>query len=124
MLFDENSTAELIKAWLLHDASGAYVGAIIRPVKIYLEKFKNIEANFHEVIYNKYSVERHEEEVYRVDNLMCALEKQAMFPNIKDTWYGLPNVEHLVPKFEGLWGMAPSTAKDHLLRWFDYYFKR
>ncbi len=43
-------------ACLLHDASEAYLNDIIRPVKQYLEKYKETEDHFLEVIYQSFGL--------------------------------------------------------------------
>ena len=123
LLENQKAPVPVIKAWLLHDASEAYVGDVIRPVKMYLPEFKEIENVFHNVIYTKYDVDRYEEEVFSMDNIMCALEKHVLMSQSKDVWKGLPNVKAYHNTFDN-WGLSPENAEKLLLEWFDEYFDR
>lgn len=113
---------ELLKAWLLHDASEAYVGDIIRPVKVYLPLFKQIEEGFIKVLYEKFDTPRREEEVYRIDNIMCALEKENLLPNNTEVWQGLPDVSYYRNHFKS-WGASDWKENSRsLLQLLEMYF--
>lgn len=47
---------KVVLACLLHDASEAYLTDLIRPVKIYMPKYQEIEERFLAVIYRKFGV--------------------------------------------------------------------
>lgn len=117
-----NNPGEIIKAWLLHDASEAYVGDLIRPVKMHIEPFVHLEEGFMEVIYDKFGVARRSEDVRYLDNVMAALEKENMFPNNKEVWHGLPPVKHLNGVFEE-WGLSPNHCEESLLTVLREHFK-
>jgi 5'-deoxynucleotidase YfbR-like HD superfamily hydrolase len=48
---------EMSMAALLHDASEAYTGDILKPLKIMLPKFQDIEKRVTEVIFNKFDID-------------------------------------------------------------------
>ncbi|MCL2819886.1 MAG: phosphohydrolase [Oscillospiraceae bacterium] len=47
-------TARVQLACLIHDASEAYISDVTRPVKYYLNEYKEIESRLQNVIYTKY----------------------------------------------------------------------
>ena len=61
-------------AFLLHDASEAYVNDVARPVKRYLPDYQQIEDFIQEIIGKKYGVDLFHEEVKTVDTRMLVTE--------------------------------------------------
>ncbi len=49
-------SSRVILAALLHDASEAYMSDVIRPIKQFLPKYKEIENNFLEKVYNRFGL--------------------------------------------------------------------
>jgi len=122
MIKHDSSPAQ-IKAWLLHDATEAYVGDLIRPVKAHLQGFKDIEEVFATVINRKYGVELSDdilETIHYVDNVMVAWEKRDLMKGSKETWGGLPDISmYSLPVISGA---PPQAAKMALKGLFDVYF--
>ena len=80
-------------AFMLHDASEAYVGDMIKPVKVMDEVFQSIEDNFSKVINKKFGVkDKLKAKVKHIDNIMCAWEKRDLLPN-SEPW---PNMIELL----------------------------
>lgn len=62
-------------AGLMHDAAEAYVNDVSRPVKPFLNNFKEIEDNILEVIFNKYNIEWPiTDEIHMIDRKLCITE--------------------------------------------------
>jgi len=120
LLQEEDAPKEIIQSWLLHDVSEAYIGDIIRPVKVYLPAFQDIEERFMEVIYKKFNTPRNEKQVYRVDNIMSAIEKASLFPNNSDVWPGLPDVSNYNIDLKK--NKLYFSAKETLIEWFEDCF--
>lgn len=53
---DGKDNPDLLMAALLHDASEAYLGDMVKPLKVLLPAFQNIERGMMEVIFNKYQI--------------------------------------------------------------------
>ena len=74
-------------ACLLHDASEAYISDIIRPVKIYLNNYLEIENMIMNVIWKKYDLYNLSEEENRmwklIDNEMLDNELKILLPGEK-----------------------------------------
>ena len=47
-------------AALLHDSTEAYLGDIIRPIKLYLPEFKDIENNLEKAIFQHFSIRNYD----------------------------------------------------------------
>lgn len=71
---------ELKKAALLHDASEAYLGDVIKPLKVLIgEKYAYVESRFMQAIGEKYGVTREEfDAVKEYDMIALELEHKAL----------------------------------------------
>jgi hypothetical protein len=72
---------------LLHDASEAYLGDVIRPLKVHLDEYKGIEARVQGVIFEKYlpGVEIDWQVVNAADNIVLDIEA-VVFRTWADGW--------------------------------------
>lgn len=69
-------------AGLLHDASEAYIGDMVRPLKYTdkMENYRDIEHNLAEMIAHRFGLDTHmTESVKRADNTMCVIEALMLF---------------------------------------------
>lgn len=72
-------------AGLMHDAAEAYVNDISRPIKPFLNNFKEIEDNILEVIFNKYGIEWPiPDEIHRIDRKLCITEARDLDNDITE----------------------------------------
>jgi uncharacterized protein len=92
-IYPEN--INLARSFFLHDFTEAYVGDIIRPVKMWLPQFKVIEAVFHTAINEAFNFRDFDERgVYEIDNFMAMWEKRDILP-VHIEWPGMPSIDHL-----------------------------
>ncbi len=72
-------------AALLHDASEAYLGDMIRPLKWQFPAYGIMEAEIQTAIYHKFGITGiDEEDIKRADNIMLATEGRDLMPNTHD----------------------------------------
>lgn len=82
----------LAKYFLLHDASEAYLGDMIKPVKVVCRGFQEIEDKFETVIARKFNLNLSlYKEMKWVDRFMLSWEKRDLLPNSKP-WPDLVDV--------------------------------
>lgn len=78
----------VILACLLHDGAEAYVSDIIRPVKVLLENFDEIENRFQEAIYEHFGLgdltEEERELVHLIDDAMLWNEAKELFAHVDE----------------------------------------
>lgn len=78
----------MILACLLHDASEAYISDIIRPVKVHLTNYLEIEEGIMNVIWKKFNLEdlsAEEHSMWRqIDNDILSAELPVLFPGEKN----------------------------------------
>lgn len=78
----------VILACLLHDGAEAYVSDIIRPVKVLLENFDEIEDRFQEAIYEHFGLgdltEEERELVHLIDDVMLWNEAKELFAHVDE----------------------------------------
>ncbi|MBQ5479964.1 MAG: phosphohydrolase, partial [Clostridia bacterium] len=78
----------VILACLLHDGAEAYVSDIIRPVKVLLENFDEIEDRFQEAIYEHFGLgdltAEERELVHLIDDAMLWNEAKELFAHVDE----------------------------------------
>ena len=78
----------VILACLLHDGAEAYVSDIIRPVKVLLENFDEIENRFQEAIYEHFGIgdltAEERELVHLIDDAMLWNEAKELFAHVDE----------------------------------------
>ena len=98
---------------MLHDAAEAYIGDIVRPVKLMLPDFGRMERSIQYAIYDQfgfsYSVafERQLQAIHDADDRMLATEARQLMPNAPASWKPLPDP---YPDMY-LYGWAPEIAE-------------
>jgi hypothetical protein len=112
---------ELAKEFLLHDATEAYVGDMIRPVKIHNPTFNRIEDGMWEAVSKRFNLPReHSADCHNIDNIMLVWEKRDLLPNSEE-WPGLPDITlYDFPKME-CWDWE--NAKDMYLDMYEMLFE-
>lgn len=78
----------IVKACLLHDASEAYISDIIRPVKVHLQNYLEIESMIMNAIWQKFGLGDLTDEEHRmwkqIDNEILELELKTLLDGEKD----------------------------------------
>lgn len=89
----ENFGKEAAKEFLLHDATEAFVGDMIRPVKALNPWFQDTEDLFWKAIAVKFGLPlQHSQSCHYIDNVMLVWEKRDLLPKSEE-WPNLPNIE-------------------------------
>lgn len=86
-----------LRAILLHDAAEAYIGDVVKPLKIMLPDYAIIEQRMQTAIEDRFGISfsERETEIKHFDRLMLKAEKLAMWPDDREAWSGfdgLPDV--------------------------------
>lgn len=104
---------------LLHDAAEAYIGDMVRPLKMMLPEFRNIEALVEQAIGQRFGVHLLDlpTAVKYADLQMLALERRDLMPAPPLPWRALENVE--VPRLPRIEPMSPNRAKARFLEMFE-----
>lgn len=102
---DISDGMDLMKYMLLHDAAEAYVGDMIRPLKIIMPDFQEIEGKVWDAIVKALDIKPVDmARVRYYDNVACAWEKRDLFKSA-GPWSGMPDIkdmklDRLVPMSE------------------------
>lgn len=108
---------ELKFAALLHDAAEAYIGDMVKPLKVLLPSFSDIEDSVTRIIGECFDVELcHNPAIKRADLIALATEKRDLMPYSAEPWVYLDGV---VPCQETIRPMAPEDAKQAFLQQFE-----
>lgn len=89
-------------AVLLHDASEAFVGDVVKPLKIMLSEYAVIEDRVENAIAEKFLIDfrREKASIREIDHAMLIAERRAMFSKDDVTWFGENEVRVLDVEFE------------------------
>lgn len=82
-------------ALLLHDAAEAFTGDIVKPLKIMLPEFAEIEQRIEDLIAAKYGVDFSHTEVKEIDQAMLIAERRRLFTKDRVLWTGEDKVRRL-----------------------------
>ena len=96
-------------AALLHDASEAYLGDVVKPLKALLPNFKEIEHRVEAAIAERFGVQGFGDPlIKRADMISLATEKRDLMPHSTEDWSYLEGIEPLPDPLDP---MAPHIAK-------------
>ena len=84
-------------ACLMHDAAEAFCGDVVKPLKIMLREYADIEARIEAVIAEKFMIDfrREEEIVHEIDHAMLINERRHLFSADQVVWVGEKAVRRL-----------------------------
>lgn len=81
-IWSRKNTSDKTKlAALLHDASEAYLGDIIAPVKNHFKDIKKLDENLQQHIYKRFGCQRHDKKVVHTYDKLAFNNEQYMFSN-------------------------------------------
>lgn len=89
MLAEEDGLGkDIVLACHLHDASEAYIGDIVRPLKDMLPAYKEIEDRLMDCIGNAYGVDfaKHHDTIKKYDNIMLCKEMMTFKSSMGDSY--------------------------------------
>ena len=90
---------EIQAAALLHDASEAFMGDVVKPLKLLLPEYVKLERHMESVIAEKYGVDFSPKEIKKIDMEMLIAERRAMFPKDSNKWTGEDEVRKINVRF-------------------------
>lgn len=102
---------------LLHDAAEAYLGDMVKPLKLLFPEFSVIEARVMEIIGQRFAIDltRLDLAIKRADLIALATEKRDLMPYSAEAWSYLEGIEPLPGIIAP---MDPQAAKEAFLEAF------
>ena len=108
--------SQLRLAALLHDAAEAYLGDMVKPLKVLLPEFAAIEDKVTALIAEAFAIDFSDyAPIKRADLIALATEKRDLMPHSVERWAYLDDVRALP---EPITVMSPSQAKQAFLNEF------
>lgn len=100
------------RAVFLHDAAEAFIGDVVKPLKIMLRDYQPIEYAMEKAIGCKFGVDfdAEAEAVRKIDRELLIAERRALFSADNITWPGEDKVRHVNHEF-GCWN--PKRAEEN-----------
>lgn len=86
---------DALQAVFLHDAAEAYIGDMVKPLKLNIPQYMEFEKRIESAIEIKFGVHfsRWSEVIKRFDRAMLKAEKTSMWPDDKEKWEGFADIE-------------------------------
>ena len=107
---------ELRLAGLLHDASEAYLGDVVQPLKDLLPEYQAIEAKFCEVLGERFGVNLlHNDAIKHADLIVLATERRDLMPMDTSDWSSIANI---TPMNRTIKPMSPEAASAQFMEMF------
>lgn len=94
---------------LMHDAAEAFIGDIVKPLKIMLPDYAHLETLMENCILNKYDLDCDPNLIREIDHAMLIAERRGMFSPDSETWTGENSVRKLSVDFK-FW--TPNEAEE------------
>ncbi len=98
---------------LMHDASEAYLGDVVKPLKILLPEYSRIEAAMERCIENRFKLPQPSKIITEIDQAMLIHEKRRLFSTDNVEWTGEAGVRRLAIELQ-LW--SPPVAEVQFTR--------
>lgn len=114
--FNQGENRDDVIAILMHDASEAYVGDMVKPLKMMLPKFSEIESSIERAIGIRFGIdfEARAGVIKKYDRAMLKAEKMAMWPDDSEEWEGFSKIEAADVHIEQL---SPVDAQKKFESW-------
>ncbi len=95
-------TRDEVKAVFLHDASEAFVGDVVKPLKIALPQYQEIEARVAAAIGQRFGIDfaAHAAAIEKIDRELLIAERRALFDGYEVLWTGELDIRGLDIDFE------------------------
>lgn len=107
---------ELRLAGLLHDASEAYLGDVVQPLKDLLPEYQAIEAKFCEVLGERFGVNLlHNDAIKHADLIVLATERRDLMPMDTADWSSIAGI---TPMSRTIKPMSPDAAAAQFMEMF------
>ncbi len=107
---------DLRLAALLHDAAEAYLGDMVKPLKVLLPAFAAIEDQVSAIIADAFGIDFSDyAPIKRADLIALATEKRDLMPHSAERWAYLDDIRPLPQRIVA---MSPGEAKHEFLREF------
>lgn len=110
----EGYTGDALIAVFLHDAAEAYIGDMVKPLKVTMPQYRETEQRIEAAIQAAFGVDfsKWMDVIKRFDRAMLKAEKVTMWPEDTEKWAGFSEIEDRVVKFQ-FW--EPSQAEMQFL---------
>ncbi len=96
---------ETQQAALLHDAAEAFIGDMVKPLKVMMPDYRAVEERVERAIAEKFTIDfdREQYSVRKIDHEMLIAERRALFSKDSVTWTGEADVRAINVPFR-CWG--------------------
>jgi uncharacterized protein len=95
LAISDGLVGDTIRAVFLHDAAEAYIGDMVKPLKVMMPQYADVERRMEASIEKAFNVDflRWAETIKFFDRAMLKAEKTTMWPNDKEKWAGFSEIE-------------------------------
>jgi 5'-deoxynucleotidase YfbR-like HD superfamily hydrolase len=100
---------------LMHDSAEAYIGDMVKPLKIAMDEYMHFEKKIEKAVQRRFGLkfDLYQNVIKRFDRIMLKVEKVNMWPQDKELWAGFAHTEDVELDLN-FW--TPDEAKDQFLQ--------
>lgn len=102
MACSDGYTGDALIAVFLHDAAEAYIGDMVKPLKVTMPQYGEAEQRIEAAIQAAFGIDfaKWMDVIKRFDRAMLKAEKVTMWPEDTEKWAGFSEIEDRVVKFQ------------------------
>lgn len=91
------SDSKAVLAVLLHDSAEAYIGDMVKPLKVAIPKYQKIEKKIERAIEVAFDInfDQHRDVIKTCDRAMLKAEKTTLWPEDKEVWSGFETIANV-----------------------------
>lgn len=110
---DQKQSVECCKAVLMHDASEAFIGDVVKPLKIMLPNYRGIEEDITAAIAEKWSIrfDKFSDVISEIDHGMLIYERNKFFQRDGVEWAGEQEAVQVTTDLDGVMNARPDTIR-------------
>lgn len=97
---EDGQSLENQRSVLLHDAAEAFIGDVVKPLKIMLPDYAELETLMEDCIANKFELTGYAHVIREIDHAMLIAERKRMFSRDSVLWAGEDQVRKLNVEFK------------------------
>lgn len=92
---------EVLRAVLMHDATEAFVGDMVKPLKVAMPEYRKVEEKVETAVGVRFGIDfhKHAATIKHYDRAMLKAEKIHFWPEDSEEWFGFSEIDERDVKF-------------------------
>jgi len=110
--YEDGCSKDVQLAVLLHDAAEAFIGDMVKPLKVMMPEYREVEASVELAVAIKFNAKfgEHAAKIREIDHAMLIAERRSLFSKDEVEWTGEKQVRVVTPRIQR-W--RPESAEEY-----------